>query len=317
MENKSIFVSVVSPVYGCKTGLYELYFRLKETLEKITSDFEIILVNDASPDGAWETIVELAKKDKRVLGIDLSRNFGQHYAITAGLDHCNGDWVVVMDCDLQDRPEEIINLYDEVRKNFDAVFGRRINRQDNIFKKFCSKFFYRLFDFLTDTISDNTVSNFGIYSRLVIENYLRFTEKSRLFPLLIKWQGFKIGYIDIIHSKRTSSESSYSFNKLVNLALSAIISQTNKPLRISIKIGFLMSFFALLYLLYLIFRKFYLDIPLGWTSIMVSIFFIGGLILANLGLIGVYIGKIYDETKGRPLYIVREVVGDFNKKPNV
>jgi dolichol-phosphate mannosyltransferase len=309
-------ISIVSPVYGCKTCLYELYFRLKETLEKITSDFEIILVNDASPDGAWETIVELANKDKMVKGINFSRNFGQHYAITAGLDYCTGEWVIVMDCDLQDQPEEITRLYNKAIEGFDVIFGRRVNRQDGVFKKFFSKTFYKLFDILTDNISDNTVSNFGIYSRLVILNYLRFTEKTRLFPLLIKWQGFKIGYVDIAHSKRTASESSYNIIKLISLALDAIISQTNKPLRISIKVGFLMSFFSFIYLVYLIFRKFYLDIPMGWTSIMVSIFFIGGLIFANLGLIGLYIGKIYDEIKNRPLYIVKEVIGEFNNKPN-
>jgi len=112
------FLSVITPVYGCKTCLYELYFRLKESLEKITPDFEIIFVNDASPDCAWETIVELTNKDKRVKGIDLSRNFGQHYAITAGLDQCTGEWVVVMDCDLQDQPEEIIKLYNKAKEGF-------------------------------------------------------------------------------------------------------------------------------------------------------------------------------------------------------
>ncbi len=136
--NNKIHISVISPVYGCKTCLYELYFRLKETLEKITPDFEIILVNDGSPDGAWETIVELANKDKRVKGIDLSRNFGQHYAITAGLDYCKGQWVVVMDCDLQDRPEEIIKLYDKSKEGVDIVLAQRINRRDSFFKKMLS-----------------------------------------------------------------------------------------------------------------------------------------------------------------------------------
>jgi polyisoprenyl-phosphate glycosyltransferase len=310
------YFSIVTPVYGCKTSLYELYYRLKQTLETINPDFEIIMVNDASPDGAWETIVELANKDKRVKGINLSRNFGQHYAITAGLDHCNADWVVVMDCDLQDQPEEIIKLYNKTQEGYDVIFGRRVNRQDKYLKKFYANIFYKLFDFLTDNISDNAVSNYGIFSRPVIDNYLRFTEKIRLFPLLIKWLGFKIGYVDIEHLKRTSSKSSYNFIKLINLALNVIISQTNKPLQISIKFGFLMSFSSMLYLIYLVIRKTYLDIPLGWTSIMVSIFFIGGLIFANLGLIGLYIGKIYEELKNRPLYIIKEVVGEFKKNPD-
>lgn len=310
------YISVVSPVYKCKTFLYELYFRLKESLEKITPDFEIILVNDDSPDGAWEVISELAQKDHRVKGVNLSRNFGQHYAITAGLEYCSGEMVVVMDCDLQDKPEEILKLYNKSKEGFEVVFGRRVNRQDSFIKKLYSWTFYKLFDYLTDNFSDNSVSNFGIYSRQVIQNYLKFTEKVRLFPLLIKWLGYKIGYVDIEHCKRPASKSSYSFMKLLSLAINVIITQTNKPLRISIKFGFLMSFLSMLYLIYLVIRKFSYDIPIGWTSIICSIFLIGGLIFANLGLIGLYIGKMYDEIKNRPLYIVKEVIGNFEKKSN-
>lgn len=312
--NDKLLISVVIPVYRCKSCLDELCRRLQNTIEKISPDYEIILVNDASPDGAWDTIVELARKDHRVKGINLSRNFGQHYAITAGLAHCSGDWVVVMDGDLQDRPEEICKLYNKIKEGFDVAFGRRIKRQDKFIKKILSKMFYKVFDYFTDNISDNTISNYGIFTRNVILNYLKFTEKVRLFPLQIKWLGFKIGFVDIEHSERPVGKSSYNFIKLLNLASNAIISQTNKPLKISIKIGFLMSFLSFIYLLYLIFRKLFLDIPLGWTSLMVSIYFVGGLIFANLGLIGLYIGKIYDETKNRPIYVVREIIGDFQIK---
>lgn len=305
------YISVVTPVYGCRVSLYELCVRLQQVIEHINPDYEIIMVNDDSPDGAWQTIVEMATKDNRIKGVDLSRNFGQHNAITAGLDYSTGDWVIVMDCDLQDRPEEIVKLYQRKCEGFDVVFGRRVNRQDTYFKRFFSRLFYRLFDLLTDNQSDSSISNFGIYSRRVITHYLTFTEKHRLFPLLVKWMGFNIGYVDIEHASRKEGKSSYNFIKLINLALNGIISQTNKPLMISIKLGFSMSFLSVIYLGYLIVRKFYLDIPLGWTSIMVSIFFVGGLIFANLGLIGLYIGKIYDETKNRPLYIVKDIVGDL------
>jgi glycosyltransferase involved in cell wall biosynthesis len=307
-------LSVVTPVYGCNSCLVELYLRLKTVLELISSDFEIIMVNDGSLDGAWETIVSLSGRDRSVKGVDLARNFGQHYAITAGLNYCSGDWVIVMDCDLQDKPEEIIKFYNKTKEGYDVVFGRRINRQDNFLKKFFSRIFYKLFDVLTDNLSDNTLANFGIYSKQVIHNYLRLTEKIRLFPLLVKWQGFKIGFIDIEHSKRVKGKSSYTYYKLFRLAINVIISQTNKPLKFSIKIGFLMSFFSMLYLIYLVIRRLLLDIPIGWTSIMVSIFFVGGIILANLGLLGIYIGKIFDEIKDRPIYIVRELVGDFKNK---
>jgi dolichol-phosphate mannosyltransferase len=309
-------ISVVSPVYGCKDCLFELYFRLKKTLEKITPDFEIILVNDSSPDGAWESIVELVRSDKRVKGISLSRNFGQQYAISAGLDHCSGEWIVVMDCDLQDKPEEIFNLYSKTIENYDVVFGRRKLRQDKMVKRLLSRFFYKIFDYFTENETDSTVSNFGIYSKQVIQNYLQLRERSRLFPLLIKWQGFNIAYVDVEHSNRKTGKSSYTFTKLFNLAIDIIVSQSNKPLKISIKFGFSMAFFSMIYLIYLVVRKLFMEIPLGWTSIMVTVFFIGGLIFANLGLIGLYLGKIYNELKNRPLYIIKSTIGEFNNKEN-
>lgn len=309
-------LSIVAPVYGCRNCLPELYERLTAALQKITPDFEIILVNDASPDEAWETIVEMARQDPKVKGINLSRNFGQHYAITAGLEYSQGDWVVVMDCDLQDKPEEIVKLFTKIQEGYEIVFARRKNRKDRFFKKAFSRIFYKIFDYFTDTHSDSSISNFGIFSSRVVQNYLHFTEKVRTFPLMIKWLGYEIGYVDVEHAERASGKSSYSFLKLLALASNAIISQSNKPLKISIKVGFFMSFVSMLYLVYLIIRKIFLDIPLGWTSIMVSMFFIGGMIFANLGLIGLYIGKIYDEAKNRPLYIVKEVIGSLKDKKN-
>ena len=309
-------ISVVIPVYGCGNSLYELHNRLIETLEKINSGFEIIMVNDSSPDEAWDVIIELANKDFRVKGINFSRNFGQHYAITAGLDNCSGKWVVVMDCDLQDQPEEILRLYNTALEGYDVVFGRRKSRKDKFIKKLLSKIFYRVFDYFTENNSDSTISNFGIYAQNVIQNFLKFKEQNRLFPLLVKWQGYTTSYIDVEHANRKTGKSSYNFSKLFNLAIDIIISQSNKPLRISIKFGFAMAFFSMIYLIYLVIRKFSLDIPLGWTSIMVAIFFIGGLILANLGLIGLYIGKIYNEIKNRPLYLIKDKIGDFTSSDN-
>ena len=317
LESKNPVLSIVSPVFNAEECLDELIFRITKSVQEIDVSYEILLIDDWSTDGSWRKIEEIASANSSVKGIRLSRNFGQHYAITAGLEHSTGEWIVVMDCDLQDKPEEIIKFYKIKSEGFDVVFGRRINRKDTFIKKLFSRFFYKLFNMLTENLSDRTVSNFGIYSRQVIQNYLKLTEKIRLFPLLIRWMGFKIGFIDIEHSKRTSGISSYNFSKLFNLAINAIVSQTNKPLKISIKYGFFMSIFSLLFLIYLIIRRLLFDIPLGWTSIMVSIFFVGGLIFANLGLIGLYIGKIYDETKNRPIYIVKEFTCDLKSKRNV
>ena len=302
-------ISVVSPVYGCCDSLHQLYERLKGTLSTITEDFEIILVNDSSPDGAWEVIRELVTKDDRVKGINLARNFGQHKAIAAGLDHAQGDWVVVMDCDLQDRPEEITKLYNKAQEGYDAVFGQRLGRQDKRRKRWTSRLFIAVYDYLSDSKTDPTIGNFSIISRKVVEGLKEMTEQHHAYTFLVIWLGFKRTYIEVDHAKREIGTSSYNFKRLIQLAIDNIVSQSNKPLRMSIKFGFTIAFLSALYALYIVIKYFVNDqIVPGWTSVMVSIYFIGGLLFANLGFIGLYIGKIFDETKNRPLYVIDEII---------
>jgi dolichol-phosphate mannosyltransferase len=300
-------ISIVTPVYGCCKSLPELHSRLCSNLEQIVQDFEIIMINDASPDNAWDSIKELAQKDSRVKGINLSRNFGQHYAITAGLDFANGDWIVVMDCDLQDQPEEIRKLYDKAQEGYDIVFGRRYSRNDSFIKRLGSKVFYKIYDYFTESKIDNTVANFSIISKKVVLELRQLREHNRSYPLFVNWLGFKRINVDIEHAARAEGVSSYTLKKLVNLAIDSIVSQSNKPLRLSIKFGFILSFASLLFASWLVIRYFLFSIPVaGWTSVMVSIYFIGGLLFANMGFLGLYIGKIFDETKNRPLYVVKE-----------
>jgi dolichol-phosphate mannosyltransferase len=281
---------------------------LTATLENnITADFEIVLVEDCGGDRSWEIIRELASKDQRVKGIQFSRNFGQHYGITAGLDICNGAFVVVMDCDLQDQPEEIPKLYAKAQEGYEVVYARRAVRQDNLLKRWSSRLFYHLFDYLTEQKSDPAVANFGIYSRKVIDNYCLMRESVRAFPLFVRWLGFPAAYVDVEHAARFSGTSSYTFYKLMHLAVNAIIAQSNRPLRLSIKFGFLMALGSFLMAFYFTVRYFMYAIPVsGWTSMIVSIYFIAGLFFINAGFLGLYIGRIYDEVKGRPLYVVRE-----------
>ncbi len=305
MENKKPYISVVTPVYGCGSVLEKLYERLVKSLSQITDDFEIIMVNDSSPDDAWIVIEQLAAKDPRVKGINLSRNFGQHFAITAGLDFVKGQWIVVMDCDLQDQPEEIIKLYNKAKEGYDVVFGRRADRKDSFFKKLGSKLFYMVYDYFTDTSNKSQTANFGIFSRKVIENYKRMREHNRTFPLFIRWIGFKTAEIDIEHAPRLEGKSSYNLKRLFWLAFDSIIAQSNKPLRLSVGFGFIMTFLSMIYGIWQIIKYFIWGVPVpGWTSVIVSIYFIGGLLFANLGILGIYIGKIFNETKNRPLYIV-------------
>lgn len=300
-------ISVVTPVYGCEVCLNQLHARLEVALTAITRDYEIIMVNDGSPDDAWQTIKLLAEKDARTKGVNLSRNYGQHRAITAGLDYADGDWVVVMDCDLQDQPEEIVKLYNEALQGYDVVFGRRDKRKDSLFKRYSSKIFYKVYDYFTESKIDNTVANFSIISSKVVANLRLLREQNRSYPLFVNWVGFKRSHVDIVHAKRGSGRSSYTLRKLTNLAVDSIISQSNKPLKLSIKFGFLLSMISLIYAMWLVLRYFVFSIPVaGWTSVMVSIYFVGGLLFANMGVLGLYIGKTFDEAKNRPLYLVQD-----------
>ncbi|MUV36481.1 putative glycosyltransferase [Lentibacillus sp. JNUCC-1] len=301
-------ISVVVPVYGCNACLEELTSRLASSVQPICKDYEIILINDASPDGAWKTIKTLNKQNKHIKGINLARNFGQHHAITAGLDVAVGDWVVVMDCDLQDAPEDIPALYEKAQEGFDVVLGQRESRQDSWMKRLSSRMFYKVYDYFAGTASDHSIANFCILSKEVVHGFRQMREQNRLFPMFIQWLGFETAAIPVHHQPRESGKSSYNIRKRIALAADAIIAQSNKPLRLSIQIGFLISFISFLFGVYLFARYFFLDVPVkGWTSVMVSIYFISGLIFSNFGVLGLYMGKIFNETKGRPIYLVREV----------
>lgn len=298
-------LSVVVPVYRSEGILEELYRRLRAALETLTEDFEILLVEDCGGDRSWEIIRELAQRDPRVRGIQFSRNFGQHYGITAGLDHCDGDWVVVMDGDLQDRPEDIPILYARAREGFDVVIARRGIRRHGPLKRLASWAFYRLFSWLSDIEYDGTIGNFRIISRRVVANLRRMREQMRFFGGLLAWMGFPTALVDVQQDPRHAGKSSYSLRRLWRLAWDVIIAYSDKPLRLAIRLGFYMAFFAFLFGLFIIYRALFYSIPVtGYPSLMVSIYFVGGIIIAILGILGIYLGKTYDETKRRPLYVV-------------
>jgi len=320
MKSCKIDISVVIPIYRNEPFINDLYSRLTANLSAITADFEIIFVDDGSPDNSWDIITGLAEKSPRVKGIRFSRNFGQHIAITAGVEYATGDWIVVMDGDLQDRPEEITDLYNKALEGYDVVFARRHMRKDTFSRKICSRMFYTLFDFLAGTgnKTDAAIANFGIYSRKVIDSFNKMQEHSRLFPLFIRWLGFNTAYIDVEHGERSAGKSAYTFRKKLDLALDTIISMSNKPLKISVKLGLLLSLLSFLYGVFIIVKYLLWGVPvMGWTSLIVSLYFIGGTVLSTLGVLGIYIGKIFDEVKNRPLYIIAEKVGEENESRNV
>jgi dolichol-phosphate mannosyltransferase len=299
-------ISVVTPVYKAPTILPELIERLRIALSKITDSFEIILVDDGCPLNSWEIIAELSNKHSFVRGIKFSRNFGQHYAITAGLDQAQGKWIVVMDCDLQDQPEEIQKLYDKANNGFDCVLAARENRQDSFAKKFFSNAFYRILSELTGAKYDHRVANFGIYSQKVIQSINEFREPIRYFPGLIQYVGFKSETINIEHASRMEGKSSYNFKRLTNLALDIILAYSDKPLRTIIKLGLLISLLSFFYVGFSIWQ-WYTDqilVP-GYTSLIASVWLLSGILISTLGIIGLYIGKTFEAVKSRPLYIIQ------------
>lgn len=303
-------ISVVIPAYKCSECIEELYQRLIITFRAMKVDkYEIIFVNDGSPHPDWEVIRTLCDRDNKVKGLNLARNFGQHKAITAGLDFAKGEWVVVMDCDLQDQPEEIPKLYAKVKEGHNIVFGRRHDRQDGFLKMVFSRLYNKLFNYLIEQKTDNSVANFSIMHRKVVNEIISMRENTRSHALLIYWLGFDVAYVDIDHSRRYLGKSAYNFRKSLSLAVDFAISQSNKPLKLFVKIGVAISAVAFFYGSYLIVNFYMNGVSLqGWTSIMVTMYFIGGLLLASLGILGIYIGKIFDEVKGRPIYAIKEKI---------
>lgn len=305
------FLSIISPVYRAEQTLESLVLRIKNAVNTLNAEFEIILVEDASPDRSWDEIERLAKLHPEVVGIKLSRNFGQHYAITAGLDHAKGDWVVVMDCDLQDRPEEIPQLLAKAEEGYDVVLARRANRQDGFFKRLSSRLFYRTLAWLTGSRQDETVANFGIYHRNVIHEIREMRESIRYFPTMVRWVGFRQTTLDVVHAANGERGSSYNFKRLFNLALDIILAYSDKPIRLTVKLGLLVALTGFIFALYTLVQYLQGDIIVaGYASLIISLWVLTGFILMTLGVVGLYVGKTFEGVKNRPIYIVEKRVGE-------
>ena len=300
-------ISIVSPVYRAEKIVDKLVERISEEVSKITENFEIILVEDGSPDNSWEAIERNCSKDERVKGIKLSRNFGQHYAITAGLDNAIGEWVVVMDCDLQDRPEEIINLYQKALEGYDVVLASRYERQDTFFKKLFSKLFYSILSYLTGIQQDPTIANFGIYNQKVVTSISKMRESIRYFPTMVRWVGFKRTKINVEHASREQGSTSYNFSRLFNLALDIILAYSDRPIRLTIKTGFFISLISFCFAIITVIQYFLGNISVsGYASLIISIWFFSGLVMTTLGVVGLYVGKTFEGVKKRPIYITEK-----------
>jgi len=302
-------ISVVIPEYYGSGMMAELLRRLHDSLSVVTENYEIILVNDASPDDTWEKIQLFAAQDKRIVGLNLSRNCGQQYAITAGLKYAKGEWVVVMDCDLQNRPEDIPLFYAKAQEGWDIVYARRVKKQFGWWKNKTSAWFHRVYDWMCDSRTDESIAEYGMYNGRVIAEYNKLKEISRSFQFLISYLGFKTTSIEIQHDVRAEGESSYTLSKLIHLAFDTIISNSTKPLIIAVITGFSISFIAVLFAIYNVVAYFFdMAIVRGYTSTIFSIWFATGILLFMMGVLGLYIGKIFDQVKERPMYIVMDQV---------
>lgn len=302
-------ISVVSPVYMGAAMVHELVSRVRSNVLTISENFEIILVNDCSPDDSWNKILQECKTDIRVKGVNLSRNFGQPGAVAAGMEYAKGEWVVVMDCDLQDRPEEIPDLFRKAQDGYEIVLGLRVERHDKYLKKLSSTVFNKVFSYLCDLDTDKRSSNFGIYHKNVVSQYNKLQERGEAFSILIRKLGFRWTSIPIQHDERLEGKSSYSLKKMLKLAFNLILINTNKPLILMVYFGGIMSLLSILFAIYnaLAYIFGYINVP-GFTTTVFSIWFVGGMINMQLGILGLYVGKIFDKVKGRPIYVVMDKV---------
>lgn len=313
-----IYISATIPVYRAEATLRPLCERLTAVLSCLGS-YEIVLVDDRSPDRSWDIALEIARNNPHVVAARLSRNFGQHYAITAGMDLARGQWVVLMDCDLQDLPEEIPRLLEKALEGNDIVLARRAQRQDSLSRRFLSRLFYRVFNLLSGYRMDPTVGSFRIMRRAVVDAYRSMHDAARLFGGMIDWLGFETAFVDVSHARRQAGSSTYNLRALLRLSMDGMISFSNRPLYFSIGLGAFFSLLAGGYGVFLIIRFLinpYVGVP-GWLSTITGISFIGGIMLLNLGVLGIYIGRIYDQTKGRPLYVIDKVVATANMDSNL
>jgi polyisoprenyl-phosphate glycosyltransferase len=308
-------ISVVIPVFKCAECLRHLQERLDSALAQIPGEHEIILVDDRSPDESWEILREIAAEDDSVRLIRLSRNFGQHAAITAGIEFARGRWIVVMDCDLQDPPEEIPRLYARAREGAEIVYARRTGRRDSWFRRLASRMYFRMLNASLGTDFDSDYGNFTIISRKVRDAFLRFRDKDRHYLMILRWLGFEHASIDVAHAQRHAGESAYTLGTLIRFAMDGLFFQSTTLLRWSTYVGFAASLCGVLLAGFFVVNYFLENTYPGWTSLAVLILLIGGLTITTVGVAGLYIGKIFTQVKDRPLYVIDDVVQGAGTSP--
>lgn len=306
-----MLVSVVIPVYNESDLIDDLYDAVMVAMLKFTNDFEVICVNDGSKDDTLLKLQLCHQKDKRFKVLNLSRNFGHQSAYTAGLNYAKGDYIAMMDGDLQDPPELIASMYKcAIENKSDVVYGRRTERHETFFKKLSIKLFHFIFNKLSNINAPANVGNFSVMNRKALEAFLALDEKNRYLPGLRFFIGFKQDYVDYSRDDRTIGEAKMNFSRLLKLALDALFSFSKLPIKICIYLGIIGVIFTLIGGSIVIYKKIAGDAITGWTSILVSMYFLGSVQLLFMGIIGEYVHRIFVETQNRPIYIVKDYFED-------
>lgn len=300
--------SIVIPVYNEEENVSELHRRLGTVMERLGT-YEIIFVDDGSSDNSWQIIKDLHERDSNVKGLSFSRNFGHHIAITAGLDHAKGETIILMDGDLQDPPEEIPKLYRKLKEGYELVYGIRKEKKDSILKRFASFVFWWFINSFSGINIPRNQTLLRIFDRKILDALNSMRERSRFIHGMIAWTGFKTALQEVEHAPRERGKSKYNVIKLFRLAFNAITSFSTLPLRFATYLGLLSAGVGMFYGFYFIYKKIFLGIPvLGYASIIVAVLFVGGIQLLILGIIGEYLGRVYQEVQARPIYVLREQI---------
>jgi polyisoprenyl-phosphate glycosyltransferase len=307
-------LSVVVPVYGCADCARELHRRIAAAVEPLVDSFEVVYIDDRSPDEAWPVLFAIASEDDRVRVVRLSRNFGQHAAITAGLSQARGHWTVVMDCDLQDPPEQIALLVEKAREGHDIVLGRRTQRSDSRLRRWAARAYFRLVNAFAGTSFNGEYGSFSLISSKVREAYLTLGDRHRHYLLVLFWLGFDPVSVDYEQAPRRTGRSAYRMGTLLRHALDGALFHTTALLRWIAFLGFGLAAAGGALALFLVVARVFQNFYPGWTSIMVAVLVLSGFLIASIGVTGLYVDKVFEQVKGRPLFVVDEIAGGYQRE---
>jgi glycosyltransferase involved in cell wall biosynthesis len=303
-------LSVVIPVYGCADCVRALHARLSDAVGPLTPSYELVFVDDRSPDDAWSVVSELAATDPHIKALRLSRNFGQHAAITAGLAKSSGRYTAVMDCDLQDPPEQLPRLYAKALEGYDVVLTRRPRRQQPLLRRISGSVYFRVRRALVGGNLENNMPNLSLLSRKVVDAFLTLNDQNRQYLLIVDWLGFRQTVIDVDQDVRHTGNSSYGFGALLRVAIDGIFFQSTTVLRWILYAGLLISLLGLALVVYAIAVLIAGRHLPSWTALPILILLLTGFISIAAGVTGLYVGKIFEQVKGRPLYVVDVEIAD-------